>query len=450
MFVSLFTAIGTLVPYIPVLMKELGLSSTETGILYGLMPFISFFTRPLFGAVADKLRKHKLVLVICLLSMGLFYGLLLVTPSKNTTADCAVQEQSLSECILNKTQYHCFQANKNGTKERLISLCTLNVFCNNALTQNVSDLEQERIDFTCFTGTNVHCHSDKTSGWMLQCYNQSGDFGKTFVIFFIIYLFANISFSSIYNLLDAMAYNILDERRDLWGRQRLWGTVGFAIFALVSSFITGMRSEDHQLTKADYSISFYIFIGLCVISAIVVFFLRLSESIECKHLLENVTYLLRYPEVVAFMIVITFIGIFFSVIQGFLFWYLRDIGSTQLNLGLCILTNSIAEIAMLAISGRIIKHIGHAACLYIALASYAARFLSFSFITSPWIAPVIELLHGFCFGLMYDAASEYASIIAPVGMAATVQGLIGGLYFGFGKCYHYIPHLFRYKTGNVA
>ena len=45
-------------------------------------------------------------------------------------------------------------------------------------------------------------------------------------------------------------------------------------------------------------------------------------------------------------------------------------------------------------------------------------------------------LHGVCFWLMYAAACAYASIISPAGMSATVQGLIGGLHFGFGKFLH--------------
>ena len=440
-------------------MKELGISPTEMGILYGLMPFISFFTRPLFGALADKIRKHKIVLEICFLSMALFYGLLLVTPCKPTASDCNSQVQRLSECVLNKTYKTFCKTNISEATTLGTNICKISIVCQRDLNmyhkeesfgnlestneskigdlkQNGTYLSDETSDFACGEENHFHCDSSSTSSpsnLIIHCIEEETNFGKTFVVFFIIYLFANISFSPIYNLVDAMAYDILGNKRDLWGRQRLWGTAGFALFAMISSFIVDMRNKDTQTSRVDYSVSFFIFIGLCVISAVVTSRLPLSESVQCKHFVKNIAKLLHYPQIMAFMIVITFIGIFFAVIQGFLFWYLRDIGSTQLNLGLCLLSNCIAEIIMFAVAGKIIKLVGHAACLYAALTAFAVRFISFSFLSNPWFAPLIEILHGLSFGLMYDAATEYASIISPAGMTATVQGLIGGLYFGFGK-----------------
>ena len=432
--VSLIAAIGTLIPFIPIYMKELGLSSTETGIIYGVVPFLSFFTRPLIGAFADKIRHHKAVLIACFLAMGLFYGLLLVTPRQTT--DCAIQINSISEHITNRsTPIRCRLFTNDSFNSSNGSSCTITLQCKefSSILKNRTHAATQTLDINSKDGLKLHCLQMNGKNEMYECILVNEKFGKTFMIFVIIYMFACIPFSSIYSLMDAIAYDILGTKRDLWGRQRLWGTVGFAIFALISSFVMGLRSGDSSNSRVDYSGSFFIFIGLCVISAVVTSRLNVSESLHCKHLIQNVTSLLRYPEIVAFMMVITFIGIFFAVVQGFVFWYLQDLGSTQLTLGLCLVTNCIAEVIMFAIGGKIIKIIGHAACLYISLFAFALRLLCFSILSNVWQAPIIELTHGLCFGLMYDAATEYASIISPKGMSATVQGVIGGLYFGFGK-----------------
>ena len=84
----IFSAIGSLMPFIPVYMKQLGLSPTEAGILIGAMPFVSFFVQPVFGAIADKTRKHKLVLICCLILSGISFGSLLLTPRKNDAGSC--------------------------------------------------------------------------------------------------------------------------------------------------------------------------------------------------------------------------------------------------------------------------------------------------------------------------------------------------------------------------
>ena len=64
--------------------------------------------------------------------------------------------------------------------------------------------------------------------------------------------------------------------------------------------------------------------------------------------------------------------------------------------------------------------------------SYGLRFLGYFLLTNPWFVLFLEPLHGITFGLMYAAASSYASSITPPGMHGTIQGLIGGIHFGTG------------------
>ena len=63
-----FGANGTLIPYLVLFFKQLGLTPSQVGIVSGLKPFISFVCSPLWGYVADKSRKTKLIYVISLLA----------------------------------------------------------------------------------------------------------------------------------------------------------------------------------------------------------------------------------------------------------------------------------------------------------------------------------------------------------------------------------------------
>ena len=40
-------------------MKQLGLSPSESALIYGTVPFLGAIVRPIIGAVADKLHAHK-------------------------------------------------------------------------------------------------------------------------------------------------------------------------------------------------------------------------------------------------------------------------------------------------------------------------------------------------------------------------------------------------------
>lgn len=84
-------------------------------------------------------------------------------------------------------------------------------------------------------------------------------------------------------------------------------------------------------------------------------------------------------------------------------------------------------------SGHVIKHLGPVSCLYIAMAALTIRLLGYSLLINPWFVLIIEPLHSITFGLMWASAANYANILAPPGMQATVQGLVGGIHFGIGE-----------------
>ena len=68
-----------------------------------------------------------------------------------------------------------------------------------------------------------------------------------------------------------------------------------------------------------------------------------------------------------------------------------------------------------------------------ALLFYALRALAYSIIAVPWLALLIQLLHGPTFSLMWVAGISYADKIAPAGLEATAQGLFSGVMLGIGS-----------------
>lgn len=515
-YFTFLAGIGALLPFIPVYMKQLGLSSTEAGIIYGVMPFIAFFVRPFFGAVADKLHKHKLILMLCTFLTGILYCLLLVTPEKSSTADtenmisvqtqiqCNTVDSYIVDCEKTKNEsgvivlQNCDQSLRafsqqlensshvNCSLTCSVTIAPMNLYvcftedvtpkfdetcvdrwndsgdgqsfqfavndlsyiimddvtkpsmvysgdnCANYDLKNVSYNGHSFWQFTCNAEAVFDCKvtcSENLHKYCLKVTNS--ELSNTFWIFFVIFLFCNIFFSPVLSLVDAIAYDILGEKRGRWGRQRLWGTIGFAIFAITSTFIMDILSKTKQ--SGSYNVSFYIFLGLTTISTILTYFLKFSETIHCRQMFKNITALFKYPRIVVFLFLMTLNGIMNGVIEAFLFWYLQDLGGTQIIFGLCLVFNCTTEVIALLFAGKIIKKLGHVLCLYMALVAFSLRFFCYSFLTKAWYVLPVELLHGFTFALMYAAASSYASIITPQGMSGTVQGLIGGLYFGFGK-----------------
>ena len=61
-------------------MKEIGLTMAETGIIWGVMPFAGAIIRVGIGAFADKLQRHKSVLIFCSIASGVVHCFLLFVP----------------------------------------------------------------------------------------------------------------------------------------------------------------------------------------------------------------------------------------------------------------------------------------------------------------------------------------------------------------------------------
>ncbi|KAI0237692.1 hypothetical protein LSAT2_011724 [Lamellibrachia satsuma] len=75
---------ASLIPYIEVYMKMLGLTLTETAIICGTIPLIHGVTRTIIGGLADKMNAHKSVFMLLCLVTAISYGCMVFVPQRTT------------------------------------------------------------------------------------------------------------------------------------------------------------------------------------------------------------------------------------------------------------------------------------------------------------------------------------------------------------------------------
>jgi MFS family permease len=84
------------------------------------------------------------------------------------------------------------------------------------------------------------------------------------------------------------------------------------------------------------------------------------------------------------------------------------------------------------------------------LFAFGVRFVIYSVLKNPWWCLPVELFQGFTFGIFYATMASYASIVAPPGTEATVQGAVGAVFEGIGNysCStlksHTVKNLFKF------
>ncbi|KAK7482943.1 hypothetical protein BaRGS_00025843 [Batillaria attramentaria] len=507
---SLQAAVGSLLPFVGIYMKSLGMTSNETGIIYGAMPFIGFFNRLALGVVVDRWQKHKLVLVVCSVLTGICHLLILTIPARehpalvvHTELACTKEGSLFRDCIPGSTvgtpdsPFSCSVSfaelaeaaasrDKNATKMACLAQCPLGSMvseicfsnkteefvshCNatvrnkdtltfllqnmsdiievgsmNAGTTTSSDLNSSCRDYSAkwmnFDGNVyqlMYCQKATTFACEISCENSPSElcqvhekeYDSTFGWLFLIYLMGQLGFAPLFPIADATALDILGEQRRRFGKQRFWGSVGFALFSVTSTF--AMYALTQQGGQIDFTASFIIFTTMCCCAAMAAFFMKTSTNITCQNMFRNFVAVLTYPQVLMFLVVVLYFGMMTGVIEGFLFWYLSNLGATPLVFGFSLVVSSGIEASMMFLSGRIMQKVGAVPCLYIALVALAVRMLGYSLLGNPWVALLVQALQGLTFGLMWPAACTYAAVIAPAGMSTTTQGLVGGVHFSIG------------------
>lgn len=90
-------------------------------------------------------------------------------------------------------------------------------------------------------------------------------------------------------------------------------------------------------------------------------------------------------------------------------------------------------IPLLVLSGPIIKKVGHANVIFIGFVFYVIRLLGYSVIYNPWLCLIFEAMESITFSLSFTAAVTYAAKLSTVTTDTSIQGMLGGVYYGVGK-----------------
>lgn len=438
------------VPFITVYAKQMGISADAIGIILAILCCFTVLSRPLLGSLVDHLQKMKMVLMMLVLidisaDMGLNFIPSPATNSatvskfcfQNTTyllqhrkecekkfsfcaEDCIV---SCTPCLLDET--FCYRGenssfmehfdNTNGTKyiSNLPSRCLEKVM-QTCVDENATDCHR------WLKSTNNNLHAPSSENPILQL-------GLLSVFTAIIY----VCMGSIVSLSDATCFNALGAHPELYGRQRMWGTIGWGSFALLAGYLNQIFTD--ASSKYNFSPGFYLLAVLFAIDLMVISKLKLKDVKASRNIFKDVGQLVVKPRIMLFTLQVYFVGIFIGIGRTYIFWYLRTLSASQLVLG-C--TSAIqcflGELPFFFFAGWIITKIGHVNTFTMSFVAHGFKFLLYSFLENPWWGLPIEFLQGPCFGSFYTAMAFYAKTIAPEGTEATVQGLASGTFEGLG------------------
>ncbi|KAM3968455.1 uncharacterized protein ACR2FA_005527 [Aphomia sociella] len=268
--------------------------------------------------------------------------------------------------------------------------------------------------------------------------NNTTQYKLEFWLFFLFMIMSWVSQAVVITFADAITFSLLGDDIYQYGKQRLWGSLGFGVYSLATGALIDLFSDG---AHKDYTVAFILmFVYMCG-DVTVSCFVKTDTTKMSMNILADIGILLSSLPTFVFMLWASAVGICTGFIWQFLFWHLEDIAATGCDgsdyiktlQGLVIAIQSfVGEIPFLFASGYILRKVGHINMMFLVMFAYGVRFLLYSILTNAWWVLPIEILQGFTYGMFYPTMTSFANMLAPPGAETAVQGLVGAVFEGLG------------------
>ncbi|KYQ57900.1 Major facilitator superfamily domain-containing protein 6 [Trachymyrmex zeteki] len=253
----------------------------------------------------------------------------------------------------------------------------------------------------------------------------------TFWLYLVIRVFIGIIGGTTFAMFEGAVIAILREQEADYGLQRIYGSIGGMISSPLSGLLIDYASKGKGYT--DFRPAFYLYAILKLASGILMLLINLEFKAPAKNVVRDVFTILRNFETAVLFLACFVLGTAWGYIESFLFWLIQDLGGSRSLMGITVAVGGIAGIPLLALSGPIISKIGHANVLFIGFVFYAIRLCGYSLIYDPWLTLIFEALESVTTSLSFTAAVTYAAKLSTTSTDSSIQGLLGGIYYGVGK-----------------
>lgn len=264
-------------------------------------------------------------------------------------------------------------------------------------------------------------------------------FIRSFEVMCVVMFIASLHSSPGTSLLDQVVLDLLDRVGGAYGKQRLFGSVGYG----VGAYLTGQF-----ITSFDINWIFIVHLIFALLSVYVLMYhlpplqvttttrkASSSSSSSWSSSFQNgIRQLRSKPDVLCLFLVIFFMGLMFGVISSFLPLYLYNLSHRDARIvGIAICCATLSELPAFFFADKILHRCGTTIVLFLSIVGYVLRVSYYSVVTNPWTVLPFEFLHGITFSLSWAASTNYVYRASTPGTDGTMMGLLSAMLNGFGK-----------------
>jgi MFS transporter, PPP family, 3-phenylpropionic acid transporter len=223
---------------------------------------------------------------------------------------------------------------------------------------------------------------------------------------------------------DAATITMLGDRKDMYGRVRLGGTIGWGIVASVA----GVMIEKYGLNWAFWLYAAGMFIAFLVSQKFM--FNHIKQEVSIKHGMRE---LFSNRRLVLFLSIAFVCGMALTSVNTYFSAYMAELGFGESIMGVALAIGTVAELPAFFFANRMLVKLKPHGMLILSMIATMARLFLYATVTSQAGILVFQLINGITYATLWVAGVSYVNEIAPSGLKATAQGIFGATVFGFGS-----------------
>jgi PPP family 3-phenylpropionic acid transporter len=230
--------------------------------------------------------------------------------------------------------------------------------------------------------------------------------------------------SPILPIVDNSVMILLGDRRDEYGLERVWGSVGWGVSAIFAGIL---------IQRLGLHWAFYGFLFLYGVLFFVAMRFPIPEISIASNFWQGLRTFATDFHWIIFLLAALVEGLSLGIFLNFLFLHLSDMGSSRTIMSLSLTVATFSEIPIFLAGHKLLRRWTPVQLMAASVALTALRAFLYVGMTAPWQVLVISLLQGPTFAVMWTAGVAYAIQIAPRGLGTTAMGVFGGVVFGLGS-----------------
>ena len=480
-----YGALGSLFPFLNLYYRAVGMDPWQIGILGGIRPLVALLCAPIWSFVANKYKIRKIILVVSLVSWIAFTVPFMLVPHSFASDQCPNQgnntgsetslpdgdslkdheKRELKNISLVNNQLFSFeepndllQHEQNGDnfqRQRLRGKTSKTYVKRSASSHSrlialkrsfVNSFSLSGMKFEVVTNNKPETNQRKSFDFKSRgapYYNKrKNPYSDAIFTELLFIVFAGEIFQSPTDDLNTHFDGTFLEHLGVLYQNvinnNIYSSIGIGLIA----FVTGLtlrfapKITICDVEYANYHIAFIIFSLLMAVAIALSIkfdftYRRRRRSFEIK---ESLWKLISVGNVM-FLFIVLIMGILRGVLFNFVYWNIVDIGGSDLVVGLTVVSQYLSDTIMSLSAPILMMYMGYIGMVYLGLASYALRFLIYSWLSTPdsaWVTPPVELLQGISHSTAWSAFLLYITNYTPRSTFPTGLFLLQGLYLGVG------------------